>query len=103
MLKLWILKKGGEKKKNEHRLEWIRMYSIVDMFQNINVPRTSIDSYSSIVIVAVVMHPTPLFIFGASTDEFSEDGEVDDYYSYNVKLKKLDSIFRTYAHNKWHA
>ncbi|KAI3869406.1 hypothetical protein MKW92_004919, partial [Papaver armeniacum] len=76
-LKLWILKQEGEeRKKNGHQLEWICMYSIVDMFQSINVPSTFIRSHSSIVVVAVVMHPSPLFIFGVSTDEHAEDGEV---------------------------
>ncbi|KAI3973453.1 hypothetical protein MKW92_006364 [Papaver armeniacum] len=98
-LNLWILKEDGEKKKNRHQQEWIQMYNIVDMFHNTVVPRTFFHLGSSTKVVAVVMHPTPKIIFGVSTEEFGEDGE---YYSYDVKLKRLDSTIKPYVHNKWY-
>lgn len=75
------------------------MYNIVDMFHNTVVPRTFFHLGSSTKVVAVVMHPTPKIIFGVSTEEFGEDGE---YYSFDVKLKRLDSTIKPYVHNKWY-
>ncbi|KAI3897231.1 hypothetical protein MKX03_032422 [Papaver bracteatum] len=97
-LKLWILKKDEGKKKNGHQHEWVQMYNIVDMFHNTIVPRTFI--HSALFIVAVVTYPTPKIIFGVSK---YEEGGIDEFCSYDVKLEILDSVIKTNGkHFMWH-
>ncbi|KAI3869408.1 hypothetical protein MKW92_004921, partial [Papaver armeniacum] len=79
------------------------IYNIVDMFCNTDVPTGFICSGSSPVIVAVVLHPTPKIIFGVYAEKFGHDGDFDEYYSYDVNLKRLDFITELYGMRcKWH-
>ncbi|XP_026388990.1 uncharacterized protein LOC113283816 [Papaver somniferum] len=92
---LWFLTEVENTKK------WLKKYDI-DMFHN---PCVAGPFKSAPVFVAGILNPTLKIIFCVSTSEYENHRDAEDrYYSYDVELKRLESIYRPGPSNyrQWH-
>ncbi|XP_026389026.1 putative F-box protein At5g62660 [Papaver somniferum] len=92
---LWFLTEDAETKR------WIKKCDI-NMYHN---AYEATPCKAAPVFVAAISNPTLKIIFYVSTREYEYDRFTEDqYYSYDVELKRLESIFRPDASNyrQWH-